>query len=71
MFYRASPWFAVEAIQKFGLNFVRFQMATGERRWYIIGFYLAHENVSTIESGAPPGIGTAGGRIIQCGFGAT
>ena len=36
VFYRASPWFAVYAIHKFGPNIVRFQLTTEDRRWYII-----------------------------------
>ena len=31
----------VEAVQQFGPNSVGFQLATGERRWYIVGCYLA------------------------------
>ena len=50
MFYRLSPHFAVEAVRKFGPNVVRFQLATGARRWYIIGCYLAPDDTSTIES---------------------
>ena len=40
----------VEAVQKFGSNFIGFCMETGERRWYIIGCYLYPDNTSTIES---------------------
>ena len=50
MFYQPSPRYAVEAVQKFGPNIVRFQLATGERRWYIVGCYLVPNNTSTIES---------------------
>ena len=50
VFYRPSPWYAVEAIQMFVPNSVSFQMETGERRWYIIGYYLSPNNTSTIES---------------------
>ena len=48
--YRPSPHFAVEAVRQFGPNVVGFQLATGARRWYIIGCYLAPDNTSTIES---------------------
>ena len=41
LFYRPSPLFAVEAIREYGLNVMRFELATGARRWYIIGCYLA------------------------------
>ena len=37
VFYRPSPLFAVEAVRQFGPNVVSFQLATGARRWYIIG----------------------------------
>ena len=33
VFYRASPQFAIEAIQQFGLNVASFQLATGVWRW--------------------------------------
>ena len=41
VFYRPAPHFAVEAVQQFGPNIAVFQLATGERRWYIMGCYLA------------------------------
>ena len=50
MFYRPAPYFAVEAFQHFGPNFVGFQLATGERRWYIVRCYLTPDSTSTIES---------------------
>ena len=50
VFHRSAPHFAVEAVQKFGSNVVGFHLATGERQWYIMGFYLAPNNTSTIES---------------------
>ena len=50
MFYRALLRFAIEAIQKFGLNVVGFYLEMGERRWYIIRCYLAPNNTSSIES---------------------
>ena len=40
----------MEAVQKFGPNVVGFQLATGARRWYIVGCYLAPNETSTIES---------------------
>ena len=33
VFYRASPRFAIEAIQQFGPNIFIFQLDTGYRRW--------------------------------------
>ena len=50
IFYRPSPLFAVEAVRPFGLNVISFQLATGERLWYIIGCYLDPNNTSKIES---------------------
>ena len=50
MFYRLSPHFATEAVRQFGPNVVGFHLATGARRWYIIGCYLATDYTSTIES---------------------
>ena len=41
VFYQASPRLSVEDMNKFEPNVVSFQLATGERRWYIIGCYLA------------------------------
>ena len=50
MFHRPAPHFAVKAVQQFGPNVVGFQLVTGERRWYIVGCYLAPNKTSTIES---------------------
>ena len=50
VFHRLAPHFAVEAVQQFGTNVVGFQMATGERRWYIVGCYLALDNTLMILS---------------------
>ena len=40
----------MEAVRQFGPNVMSFQLATGARRCYIIGCYLAPDNTSTIES---------------------
>ena len=37
IFYHSEPHFAVEAVEKFGPNVIGFQLATGARRWYIVG----------------------------------
>ena len=50
MFHQPAPHFAVEAVHKFGPNVVSFQLATGERRWYFVGCYLASDDTLTIES---------------------
>ena len=34
--HRPAPYFAVEAVQQFGPNVIGFQMAMGERQWYIV-----------------------------------
>ena len=49
IFHRPAPLFAVEAVQQFGPNVIRFQLATGARRWYIVGCYIAPDDTSTIE----------------------
>ena len=36
-------------MRKFGPNVISFQIATGVRRWYIVGFYLAPDDTLTIE----------------------
>ena len=40
----------MEAFQKFRPNVVGFQLATGERRWFTVGCYLAPNDTSTIDS---------------------
>ena len=47
--YLTAPHFSVEAVQQFGLNVVGFHLETGERRWYIVGCYLAPDDTLTIE----------------------
>ena len=49
IFYRSAPNFAVEAVHKFRPNVIGFQLATGARRWYIVGCYLAPDDTSTME----------------------
>ena len=36
-------------MQQFGPNVIGLQLATGVRRWYIVGCYLAPDNTLTIE----------------------
>ena len=50
VFHQPAPHFTVETVQKFRTNAVGFQLATGERRWYIVGCYLAPNDTLTIES---------------------
>ena len=37
MSYRAAENFSVEALQIYGANIVIFQLASGGRRWFIVG----------------------------------
>ena len=48
---RLGQWvdFAMEAVQEFGPNVIGFQLATGARRWYIVGCYLTPDDTSTME----------------------
>ena len=48
-FYREAEHFTVESLQTYGVNFVSFQLALGERRWFIMRCYLAPDDTSTIE----------------------
>ena len=48
-FYRPSSLLAVEEVREYGPNVISFEGATGRRRWYIIGCYLAPEDARTIE----------------------
>ena len=41
LFDRSEPHLVVEAVEKFGPNVLGFQLATGARRWYIVGVYIA------------------------------
>ena len=49
LFYRDSPNFVVDAIRQFGVNLITCQLETGERRWYIVGCYLALGDRATIQ----------------------
>ena len=49
LFYRPSSLFVVEAIRYYGPNLLSFEVATGGRRWYIIGCYIAPDDARTIE----------------------
>ena len=41
LFYRLTPHFVVEAVERCGPNVIVFQVATGERRWHVVGAYIA------------------------------
>ena len=49
LFYRSKPHFVVDVVEKFGPNVLGFQLATGARRWYIVGEYIAPEDTETME----------------------
>ena len=49
-FYRPTPHFVVEAVERCGPNVMVFQVATGERRWHIVGAYNAPEDEGTMET---------------------
>ena len=49
VFYRAAEHFSVETLQTYGANIVSFQLASGDRRWFIVGCYLAPDDASKIE----------------------
>ena len=40
---------AVEEVREYGPNVLSFEVATGGRRWYIIGCYLSPDDARTIE----------------------
>ena len=49
LFYRPPPLFMVEAVREYRLNVMSSKVATGARRWYIIGCYLSPNYAETIE----------------------
>ena len=49
LFYRSEPDFVVVAVENFGPNVIGFQLATGARRWYIVGVYIAPEDTTTMD----------------------
>ena len=49
VFYRAEEIFSVEHLHTYGENVVSFQMASGDRQWFIAGCYFAPDNSATIE----------------------
>ena len=49
IFHRPAPHFAVEAVRKYRPNVIGFELATGARRWYIVGCYLAPNDTLMIE----------------------
>ena len=50
LFYRPTPNFVVEAVERCGLNVMMFQVSTGERHWHIVGAYVAPKDKVTMET---------------------
>ena len=50
LFYRSTPHFVVEALERCGPNVMGFQLATGEQQWYIVGAYVAPKDEVTMET---------------------
>ena len=48
--YRAVEKFSVEALETYGADLARFQLALGNMWWFILGYYLAPYNASTMEN---------------------
>ena len=49
LFYRLTPHFVVEAVERCGPNVMVFQVVKEERRWHIVGAYVAPEDKVTME----------------------
>ena len=50
LFYRLTPHFVVEAVERCGPNVMVFQVATGERHWHVVGAYISPEDEVTMET---------------------
>ena len=50
LFYRSTPHFVVEAVERCGPNVMVFQVETGERRWHIVRAYVTPEDKETTET---------------------
>ena len=49
LFYCISPIFMAESHHNFTPKLVKYQLASGGRRWYIMGCYFAPDHDSTID----------------------
>ena len=47
LFYRPTPRFTVEVVEKCGPNVMVWQVVTGDTRWYIVGAYIAPADEGT------------------------
>ena len=71
VFYRVSEYFSVEVLLTYGVNVVSFQLASGDRRWYIVKCYLDPEDAYTTEDAVeaivkkPQVVRVAGGHQFQ------
>ena len=69
LFYRSTPNFVVEVVERCGPNVMGFQVATGERRWYIIRAYVAPEDEVTMETVLPEiGQKPPGAELMVAGY---
>ena len=50
IFYQESPKFVVEAQNQRSTNAVSFQLATGDRRWFVMGCYLEPDDGTSIDN---------------------
>ena len=46
----SHPHFVVEAVERCGPNVMVWQVVTGEKRWYIVGAYIAPEDEGNMET---------------------
>ena len=50
LFYRLTPRFVVEVVERCGPNLMVWQVVTEEKRWYIVGAYIAPADKGTMET---------------------
>ena len=50
LFYRLTPRFVVEAVERCGPNVMVCQVVRGAKRWHIVGAYIAPEDEVTMET---------------------
>ena len=68
LFYRTVEHLFFEEFQTHGANVVSIQLASGDRQWYIMGFYLAPDDASTIEDAvAAIGMQPRGSALLVVG----
>ena len=68
LFYGPTPHFVVEAGERGGPNVMVFQVATRDRRWHIVGAYVAPEDEVNMETViAAIGRNTPGAELMVAG----